>query len=125
MKYFLFGLLVATSLLFSGCASSAGYRTANHNGKMYFFPENCTRYQYYYSDMDTIYCVDDKGAQTGLTLKPADAQQLANYERNQRASREALDSISRGLQDSAEQMRRNNESLMQMMPKTHYHYHRF
>lgn len=110
------GLINLSLLLLSGCASK-GMMTAEHNGKMYWNPGNCSQYRYFYSNPDPIKCVNENGQETGQVLYPVDQQQIANYRYNQEQEQKAWDGLNKNLQQTNENMRRNNEQLINMMPK--------
>lgn len=81
-------VLTIICLIFAGCATS-GYMTAKHNGKMYWVPENCEKYQYYNSDPDILYCFHND-TRTGTIMKPADSTQVQNYYAKQQAESASL-----------------------------------
>ncbi len=94
MKTYLF-LLV--SIIVSGC-SSTGFGTADHNGLMYYFPENCSQYQYSYSEPNKLLCFQD-GALTGQIILPASQEQISNYRYEQAQDQKELDDIYRSLKE--------------------------
>jgi hypothetical protein len=81
-----------TVLLFSGC-SSTGMMTAGHNGKKYWNPGNCSKYEYYYSNPDKIHCITN-GVKNGAVLEPVSQQQLDNHYREQELSSSSSNSSS-------------------------------
>ena len=112
------------SFILSGCAST-GYNTANHNGKLYYFPENCSHFRYSYSNPDELHCVGNDGKLTGRVLHPADAQQVANYKYQKEQEQKAWDSLNHSLDKLNSDLQKQNESLMQMMPKRYDVYHHY
>ena len=117
-------LTIILSIVFSGCAST-GYATANHNGKLYYFPENCSHFEYSYANPDELHCVGDNGQLTGRVLHPADAQQMANYKYQQEQNQKGWDSLNSSLDKLNSDLQKQNESMMQMMPKTYNVYHHY
>lgn len=108
MKKVLSGaIIIALCLGISGC-SSRGYNTANHNGKYYYFPDNCSQFRYYNSDRDRLYCLNN-GQETGVVITPASNAQVQNHLYQQRSNQQALDSMNRNLQ-----MQNQNFQLQQM-----------
>lgn len=122
---FLFGLVI---LLFSGCASS-GFNTANHNGKLYFFPKNCSHFRYSYKNPDELHCVGDNGQLTGRVLYPADKEQVQNYRYQEKKNKEGWDSLNNSIEKMNENMRKNNEDMMKtyemLTPKRYDVYHHY
>jgi len=114
---------IGLSFALHGCAST-GYNTANHNGKLYYFPNNCSQFRYSYSNPDELHCVGDNGQLTGRVLHPADAQQVANYKYQREQNQKGWDSLNRSLEKTNENLRKQNEA---MMPKTYnlYHHYRY
>ncbi len=124
---FLGGIIVCSvvlSFFLSGCATS-GFGTARHNGKLYYFPENCSQFRYSYSNPDELHCVGDNGQLTGVVLHPADAQQMANYKYQKEQEQKAWDSLNHSLDKLNSDLQKQNESLMQMMPKRYDVYHHY
>jgi len=109
------------SFILSGCAST-GYKTANHNGKLYYFPENCSQFRYSYANPDELRCLGNDGQLTGRILHPADSQQVANYKYQQEQNQKSWDSLNRSLEKTNENLRKQNEA---MMPKTYNVYHHY
>jgi len=100
------------TLVITGC-SSAGMVTAPHNGKLYYTPENCSRFTYYYDNPDKIFCLD-KEVQTGVYLYPADSQQVENYR-----AQEAADEQTRAEgREAARAFKEAAEAYRDSMPKT-------
>jgi len=98
-------LFLGVSII-SGC-SSTGYGTANHNGLMYYFPENCERYNYSYDNPSVLKCLHD-GQLTGQVLYPASQEQIANYRYQQESIRQAFKEASQTIQDSTPKTTRTN-----------------
>ena len=95
-------LLLISLLVLTGC-TSVGYGTANHNGKVYYFPPNCETFKFAKEDPDSLYC-HHKGQYTGQIITPADRSQIEAYRIQQEANRRAWDDF--------------NQSLKEMSPKT-------
>lgn len=72
-------LLALSPFIFITACSTVGLQTVPHNGKVYYVPPNCTQYNYYDNDPDTLYCYN-RGMPTGQTLRPADRQQIEAYQ---------------------------------------------
>lgn len=104
------------SVLFSGCATS-GFGTAKHNGKMYYFPENCRQYRYSYSDPDTLKCVND-GVETGQVIRPADSEQLAAYQQKRQNERD----VSNALEQFNQNMQNLNQQQQQFYNQQQQYY---
>ncbi|MDR2100012.1 MAG: hypothetical protein LBP40_04180, partial [Campylobacteraceae bacterium] len=51
-------LLIFCVVIFAGCSVS-GYNIANHNGKIYWFPDDCPYYTYYNNNPDVLYCINE------------------------------------------------------------------
>lgn len=79
------------SIIVSGC-STTGFSTADHNGLMYYFPENCSKYYYSYSNPNELHCLHN-GELTGQSIYPASQEQISNY----RSQQDELDRILKGL----------------------------
>ena len=108
-------------IIFQGC-SSTGYNTANHNGKLYYFPENCSHFRYSYANPDELHCIGSDGELTGQVIEPADSEQVQNYRYQQEENQKAWDSLNRSLEKTNENLRKQNEA---MMPKTYNVYHHY
>ncbi|TEY04047.1 hypothetical protein [Campylobacter sp. US33a] len=118
-------LSVLSVLLLVGC-SIGGMGTARHNGKMYYFPSDCPRYNYSYSNPDELRCTDENGVETGRILYPASEQEIENYRYQQeqvkeewRQLNESLHDIGDRIHEKNKELQRSNEQLMQMMPRRH------
>jgi hypothetical protein len=113
-------ILSLLSFTVSGCASH-GYKTANHNGKLYYFPQNCSRYRYSYSNPDLLHCQND-GELTGQTITPADNAQVSNHRYQQKQEKEAWDSLNRSLEKTNENLRKQNEAYYKNNVNVYHHY---
>jgi len=123
LKKFSFALVVTIFIgtMFHGC-SSTGYNTANHNGKLYYFPENCSHFRYSYANPDELYCIGSDGEETGRILEPADSEQVQNYRYQQEQNQKAWDGLNHSLEKMNENLQKQNEA---MMPKTYNVYHHY
>lgn len=92
-------LFLLIPLVLNAC-SSTGYHTANHNGKMYYFPPKCSKYTYSNNDRDTLYCYD-KGVHTGAFITPATQAELQSYYTQQDANQKAWTELNQTLKNSA------------------------
>lgn len=112
MKHLL--LLIGIIFILNGC-SSRGYFTAQHNGKMYWNPGTCDRYQYYYNDSDKLHCLKE-GTKTGQILFPASAQQVQNYYAKQQLEQQALNNLNRSIQETNRNIQMQNQNFeLQML----------
>ena len=124
MKQIIYLLMVISlSLVFNGCTST-GFRTAEHNGKLYYFPKNCNKYKFYNRNVDKLYCKNKKGKITGRILYPADKQQIANYKYEQKRNREGWKSFADSLNKITEENNKLTASIASTMPRTVYIYNR-
>jgi hypothetical protein len=98
-------ILLILPIIFTVVAcSTTGYQTAPHNGKVYYIPPNCPKYQYKLNDPDTLYCFDKQGNQTSGILTPASNEQVQLHLMQQEANRRAWEDI--------------NNTIKQATPKT-------
>lgn len=95
-------LIILSALVISAC-SSTGMRTAGHNGLRYYIPDNCSKYTYYHSDPNELYCINN-GQQTGQKLYPVSQEQIANHQRQKSESQERSNEINRALQEFDDQI---------------------
>ncbi len=114
-------ILVLVSILFFGCAltscTSTGYAVADHNGKTYYIPKNCKKYDYTYDDPDTIYC-HYKGKRTGQYLRPANPSDVYAHQQRQAAGwasvNESLKNLNENLQQQNQQNRPRSTNCMNL-----------
>ncbi|MDR2341797.1 MAG: hypothetical protein LBD84_01980 [Campylobacteraceae bacterium] len=71
-------IILLIVIFFAGCTSH-GYGIANHNGKTYWFPNNCPYYTYSYDNPDVLYCTNENSVKTGRILYPASQADVQNY----------------------------------------------
>lgn len=100
-------ILIALFFAINGC-SSRGYKTANHNGKYYYFPDKCSRFSYANSNPDTLYCLNS-GERTGVTINPASNAQVQNHLYQKRSEQQEWNALNRNIQ-----MRNQNFQLQQI-----------
>jgi hypothetical protein len=109
MKNLFLSLAVTTalSIWFTGC-SSTGYITAKHNGKMYYVPPNCERFQYFNRNVDELHCYHN-GQKTGRILTPASNSQVQNHLYQERTNQQAYDLLNKNLK--MQQMNNNLQGI--------------
>jgi len=78
---------------------------------MYYFPQDCSRYKYYYSEPNELHCVQN-GVETGRIISPASQEQISNY-RAQEAQenaryRESLDRLNRSMKAATPKITHTN-----------------
>jgi len=92
-------LILLVGIIVSGC-SSTGFKTANHNGLMYYFPKNCSQYKYSYSEPNELHCFHG-GQITGQIIHPASQEQISNHRYQEAQKEKAWDDINRSLEKMA------------------------
>lgn len=100
-------IIVMLYFSMSGC-SSRGYKTANHNGKYYYFPSDCSRFSYANSNPDTLFCLND-GKRTGVVIRPASTAQVQNHLYQKRSEQQEWNALNKNIQ-----MQNQNFQLQQI-----------
>jgi hypothetical protein len=85
------------------------YGRAKHNGKIYWSPINCTEIEIDENDSDIVHCMKD-GNFTGVTLKPANPDDVALYMQEKQIEQNIREQNRRDAEYAQEQWRKAGEA---------------